>query len=33
MTDTLCEVLEGRISPDEWLESVQVYPSGGRRAA
>ena len=33
VTDTLCEVLQGRISPDEWLERVRVYPSGGRRAA
>jgi 1-acyl-sn-glycerol-3-phosphate acyltransferase len=33
VTDTLCDVLEGRISPDEWLESVRTYPPRGRRAA
>jgi glycerol-3-phosphate dehydrogenase len=33
VTARLREVLDGRVSPDEWLESVQTYPSRGRRAA
>ena len=33
VTGRLREVLEGRASPDEWLESVRAYPGGGRRAA
>jgi glycerol-3-phosphate dehydrogenase (NAD(P)+) len=33
VTARLRELLEGRTSPDDWLESVRTYPSGGRRAA
>jgi len=33
VTGRLCAVLEGRASPDEWLESVRTYPSRGRRVA
>jgi glycerol-3-phosphate dehydrogenase (NAD(P)+) len=33
VTGRLREVLEGRASPDEWLESVRPHPGGGRRAA
>jgi glycerol-3-phosphate dehydrogenase (NAD(P)+) len=33
VTWQLREVLEGRTSPDEWLDSVRAYPPRGRRAA
>ena len=33
VTGTLREVLEGRTSPDEWLDRVRAYPQRGRRAA
>jgi len=33
VTARLRELLEGRVSPDEWLESVTTYRPGGRRAA
>ena len=33
VTGQLREVLEGRASPDDWLESVRAYPPRGRHAA